>query len=278
MQCRRRLLIGVAGGLLAPMAIRPAQAAPTAALWPRWVAHDPGATAAIDHGDWDRFLKSYVVESPDGINRVAYGRVSDADRAALNRYLDRLAASAVDSLNRAEQRAYWINLYNALTLRVVLDQYPVASIRDIRTSPGLFSIGPWGRKLVRVQGEEVSLDDIEHRILRPIWRDPRLHYAVNCASLGCPNLMREAYTAANCERFLEEGARAYINHPRGAGITARRLRVSSIYVWFMADFGGSAAGVIAHLRRYAGVELTQALATVERIAEDSYDWTLNDTR
>lgn len=273
MQCRRRFLIGVAGGLLA---VRPAQAAPAAELWPRWQAH--GTTGSIDHGDWDGILKAYVVESPDGINRVAYGRVSAADRAVLDRYLDRLAASAVDTLNRAEQRAYWINLYNALTLRVVLDHYPVASIRDIRISPGLFSIGPWGRKLVRVQGEEVSLDDIEHRILRPIWRDPRLHYAVNCAALGCPNLMREAYTADNCERLLEAGASAYVNHPRGADIAAGRLRVSSIFVWFIADFGGNAEGVIAHLRRYAGVELAQALATAQRIADDRYDWTLNDTR
>lgn len=273
MQSRRRILIGAASALVA---WREAQAAPKAELWPRWQAHDANATARVDHGEWDQFLKTYVLESPDGINRVAYGRVSVAARAALDRYLERMTARAVDALNRDEQRAYWINLYNALTVRVVLDHYPVASIRDIAISPGLFSVGPWRRKLARVHGEELSLDDIEHRILRPIWGDPRLHYAVNCASLGCPNLQRAAHTAADGEAMLEAGARSYVNHPRGALVADGRLRVSSLYVWFMEDFGGSAAGVIAHLRRYAGPAL--ALADVMGIAADHYDWALNDAR
>jgi Protein of unknown function, DUF547 len=87
----------------------------------------------------------------------------------------------------------------------------VASIRDIAISPGLFSVGPWGRKLIEVEGEPLSLDDIEHRILRPIWRDPRLHYAVNCAALGCPNLRSSAFTAANADILLETAASDYVN-------------------------------------------------------------------
>jgi Protein of unknown function, DUF547 len=87
----------------------------------------------------------------------------------------------------------------------------VASIRDIAISPGLFSVGPWGGKLIEVEGEPLSLDDIEHRILRPIWRDPRLHYAVNCAALGCPNLRSSAFTAANADILLETAASDYVN-------------------------------------------------------------------
>ncbi|MBI3453196.1 MAG: DUF547 domain-containing protein [Rhodospirillales bacterium] len=253
-----------------------AAAAPKADLWPRWQTHDPASAAMIDHAAWGGFLKSYVVKSADGVNRVAYGRVTPADRAALDAYIARLAALPIDGFNRDEQRAYWINLYNALTVRVVLDRYPVATIRDIRISPGLFAIGPWGKKLVAVAGEKLSLDDIEHRILRPIWKDPRLHYAVNCAALGCPNLVREAYTAANTERLLDDGARAYVNHPRGAQFTGERLKVSSIYVWFQEDFGNNDAGVIAHLRRYAGPGLAARLAATGRIADDDYDWKLND--
>ena len=104
--------------------------------------------------------------------------------------------------SRDEQLAYWINLYNALTVKVILDHYPVKSILDIDISPGWFSIGPWGKKLVAVEGVEISLDDIEHRILRPIWRDPRIHYALNCAAVGCPNLLREAFTGATAEVLL----------------------------------------------------------------------------
>lgn len=255
-----------------------AHAAPKADLWERWARHDPASTRTIDHGAWDALVKAHVVPGADGIHRVAYGRFPAADRAALAGYLAALQGTAVDGLARDEQRAFWINLYNALTVSVVLDRHPVDSIRDIRISPGLFAVGPWGKKLATVAGEALSLDDIEHRILRPVWRDPRIHYAVNCASLGCPNLPREAFTAANTERLLAEGARAYVNHPRGARVENGRLTVSSIYVWFREDFGGSDAGVIAHLRAYAAPPLAAALAGVTRIAGDTYDWSLNEAR
>ncbi|WP_193172942.1 DUF547 domain-containing protein [Nisaea nitritireducens] len=255
----------------------PAGAAPKAALWDVWAAHDPASAIAVDHAGWDRFLGQYVRPGSDGVNRVAYDEVTTADRKALDGYIDALAAVPVRSLSQAEQLPLWVNLYNALTVRVVLEHYPVASIRDIDISPGFFADGPWGKKLVTVEGEAVSLDDIEHRILRPIWSDPRIHYAVNCASLGCPNLHTRAMTAENAEAFLEEAAIAFINHPRGARIEDGKLYVSSIYDWFDVDFGGNDAGVIAHLKAYAQGELAGALTGVSRIADDSYDWRLNGT-
>lgn len=263
--------------VLALLALIPnAWAAPKAELWPRWAANDPASARTVDHAAWGGFLAAHVSTGPDGINRLAYGRVSAADRGSLKAYVGRLAAEPVSTLNRAEQRALWINLYNALTVDVVLDHHPVASIRDIDISPGLFSDGPWGRKLVAIEGENVSLDDIEHRILRPVWRDPRLHYALNCASLGCPNLLAKPFTAANADELLDIAARAYVNHPRGAHVSEGKLVVSSIYAWFEADFGGSDAGVIAHLKRFAAPELRAALDGVTRIDDDAYDWRLND--
>ena len=279
-----RLLAALAVLIVSGALSRPAMAAfeslfaPKADLWQRWTAHDPASKARVDHGAWDRFLKRYVAESADGINRVAYAKVTPTDRRALDAYVGRLAATRVSKLSRAEQRAYWINLYNALTLNVVLARYPVASIRDIDISPGLFADGPWDRKLATIEGTKVSLNDIEHRILRPIWRDPRLHYALNCASLGCPNLRREAYTVANTEALLEAGARDYVNHPRGVSINGSDLTVSSIYVWFKPDFGGSDAGVIAHLRRYAAPGLKKKLAGASSIGRHVYDWKLNDLK
>ena len=255
-----------------------ASAAPRADLWPRWQAHDPASTEVIDHGDWTRLLQAYGVESEDGIVRVDYGRFSDADKQALKSYIEHLAATAVSSLNRDEQMAFWINLYNALTVDLVLDHYPVGSILKINISPGFFSVGPWGKKLAMVGGEELSLDDIEHRILRPIWRDPRIHYAVNCASLGCPNLALEAYTAENVERLLEANAVAHVNHPRGARFENGELIVSSIYRWFVADFGGGNAGVLKHLRQYARGELAANIARNNFIGGDEYDWSINDLK
>jgi hypothetical protein len=252
----------------------PAAAAPKAELWHRWTAHDPAATVTIDHSAWDRFVETYVSSFPDGVNRVAYADVTNADRRQLARYIDTLTAIRIRSYNRAQQRAYWINLYNALTVKVVLDHYPVKSIRQIK--PHLFSIGPWQEKRIMVEGAELSLDDIEHRILRPIWRDPRLHYALNCASIGCPNLLNQAFTAANSETLLTRAARAYINNPRGAELRNGRLVVSSIYKWYKEDFGDTDTGVIGHLRRYAEPALSAQLRETTRISAYRYDWALND--
>ncbi len=260
------LLLGAGGAL----------AAPKAELWPRWETHDPASTAAVDHGAWGSFLAAYLVaDHPSGVNRVRYAAVTAEDRSRLEAYVDRLAATPVSTLARPEQKAYWINLYNALTVRVILEHYPVASIRKIRLG-GWFSSGPWDEKLVTVEGERVSLNDIEHRILRPIWRDNRIHYAVNCASVGCPNLAAEPYTAANTDRLLDEGARAYVNHPRGASLDGDRLTLSSIYEWYQADFGGSEAGVLAHLRSWAAPPLDARLAGFAGRIRYEYDWSLNE--
>ncbi len=251
-------------------------AAPKADLWARWMDHDPDATSQVDHSSWDNFLSRYVSGSPNGINRIAYAKVSKADHENLQSYIYSLSDTAPSTFNRLEQRAYWINLYNALTVKVVLDHYPITTIRKINISPGLFSAGPWGKKLAQVEGEKLSLDDIEHRILRPIWKDARIHYALNCASKGCPNLQTRAFTAANAEVMLEKGAKEFINHPRGATVKDRRLIVSSIYDWFKEDFGDSDQGVIDHLKIYANPGLKEKLEVITEIDDDDYDWSLNE--
>ena len=248
-------------------------AAPNADLWERWTAHNSASNVRIDHRHWGQLLRQYLYVGEDGIHLFAYGRVSEADRDKLNRYIDRLSQTVISSYNRDVQRAYWINLYNALTIQEVLRFYPVDSIRDI--SSGIFSAGPWDKELITVEGEDLTLNDIEHRILRPIWKDPRIHYAVNCASIGCPNLRLRVYTGGNTDYRLDRAAREYINHPRGASVNDGKLRVSSIYAWFVADFGGDDAGVIAHLKQYATPELARALATISEIDGDDYDWSIN---
>jgi hypothetical protein len=261
--------------LLLVSRISTAFAAPKADLWPRWTAHDADSSGIIDHDAWNAWLGRFVVISADGINRVAYGRVTADDRKVLQAYIQSLAALDISTYNRAEQFAYWVNLYNALTVDIVLEHYPVQSIREIKS--GFFSFGPWGMELITIEGESLTLDDIEHRILRPIWQDARIHYAVNCASLGCPNLQRQAFTAASTESLLESAAREFINHPRGALVEDGRLVVSSIYDWFVDDFGGNDRGVIEHLKSYAEADLRRALSGVDRISDDRYDWQVNDS-
>ena len=252
--------------------------APQAELWSFWDTQDATATQTIDHSAWDDFLGRYLQQGDDGINRLRYAEVSASDRTALQDYIAQLQAIPIRQYKRDEQLAYWINLYNSLTVDIVLQHYPVASIRDIDISPGLFADGPWGKKLLIIEGQAVSLNDIEHRILRPIWHEPRLHYALNCASLACPNLHQRAYTAQDMDQTLDTVASAYVNHPRGVRIEKGQLIVSSIYSWFREDFGKDEAAVIAHLLNYAEAELAQSLQGLTRIDDDEYDWRLNDTQ
>ena len=271
-----RLYITVAV-LMAPLLFHCVSfAAPKSLLWDYWLPNNPESIEKVDHSPWDLFLRTYIVQGEDSINRVAYGKVSKADHKALKNYITGLSHIHVLKLNRAEQQAYWINLYNALTIDVILDHYPVKSIRDIDISPGWFSDGPWGEKLLRVEGVEITIDDIEHRILRPIWKDPRIHYAVNCAAIDCPNLQIEAFTAENTEKLLDKGAREYINHKRGVTTKDKKLKVSSIYKWFISDFGVNDEGVINHLKEHANPELRIKLEGMKGISGHDYDWALND--
>lgn len=249
-----------------------------AALAALFLAASP---AAADEAGYDSLLARYVRASADGINRVDYAAWSGngADRAALDDYVSELASQRPSGFARERAFAYWINLYNAATLKVVLARYPVASIRDIR-SEGVLDprglIGPWRTRLVEVEGRRLSLDDIENTILRPTFRDPRVHYAINCASIGCPNLMARAWRSETLEADLDAAARDYVNHSRGVVVAADgAVRASRIYDWFSADFGGADSAIIAHVRRYAEPELAERLAGVSRIAGYDYDWSLN---
>ncbi len=241
-----------------------------------------GSAAKVDHAQWDRLLKTYVQVGADGINRVAYARFKAEAHDQLKGYIAQLEGVTVATLDRSEQFAFWANLYNAKTIEIVLQKYPVASIKDISLGGGLIASvkgGPWAAKVVKVSGQDLSLDDIEHGIMRRVFKDPRVHYAVNCAALGCPNLMPEAFVGERLEQQLDAAARAFINSSRGARSADGRIQTSSIYNWFQADFGGNAKGVVSHLQQYAEPELKQAL---EKSSPGGlsyeYDWRLNDAK
>jgi hypothetical protein len=252
--------------------------APKKEPWPLWQAHDPASSIQVDHARWGRVLGRYLHTGKDGITLFDYAALKGDGLGELDAYLKGLEAVPVRRLTRPRQLAFWLNLYNALTVRTVARAYPVDSIRDIDISPGLFADGPWGKPLTRVEGEALTLNDIEHRIVRPLWNDPRVHYALNCASLGCPNLAPSPYRADDLETMLESAATTFINSPRALWWDDERLWVSSIYAWFQGDFGGDDAGILAHLSRYAEPDLRRRLARVERIRDHDYDWGLNAWR
>lgn len=243
----------------------------------RFAKHDPASTITVDHTAWDQMLKAHV--KPDGdLNRVDYAAWKRESRDDLLAYIERLEQTDVASLSRDEQYAYWVNLYNAVTVALILKHYPVDTIRDIDISPGFFSNGPWGAKLVTVGGVELSLDNIEHDILRVNWDEPRVHYAVNCAAVGCPNLARDAYTGERLDDQLDAAAAAYVASPRGVHFDGERVTASKIYSWYDDDFGNSEAGVIAHLRKHADDETARRLSGLSSIDNYAYDWSLNDVR
>jgi hypothetical protein len=250
--------------------------APKSELWAFWNVVDTQNPTAIDHADWAEFLRRYLSMSSDGIAELSYGKVSDEDRRNLLGYVNRLSDLNIRSYRKPEQLAYWINLYNARTVLLVLDNYPVESITDIKLSGGFFTSGPWSEKIMLIEGQPISLNDIEHRILRPIWQDPRVHYALNCASHGCPNLPEVPFTAGNTSQLLDKGARNYINHPRGVRHDNNGLVLSKIYAWFADDFGDDNLALFAHLSRYADDDLLAVLKTNPAVSNYEYDWRLND--
>lgn len=236
-------------------------------------AFRPGGNGRIDHGAFAAILAAIVRPDSAGYNRVDY-RAARERRKALTDYVKVLEAVDPRSLSRDEAHAYWINLYNAKTLDVVVAHLPVKSIRDIDLGGGgLFKRGPWSAKLMRVAGVDLTLDDVEHRIVRPIFRDPMSHYGLNCASYSCPNLATKPYTGANVDQLLREGAVHYVNHPRGVRVDGRRITASKIYDWYAEDFGG-AAGTRDHWIAHASADHAAAIrsATATRY---EYDWSLN---
>lgn len=250
-------------------------AAPSSEAIEFWIAHEETSTKTVSHQAWQEILDVYLDSTNDsGVNRFDYAAVSAADLAKLESYLDSLQGIEPRQLSRAEQLPFWINLYNALTVKVVLDNLPVTSIRKIRflTSP----FGPWDKNLIEVAGKKLTLNDIEHRILRPIWKDPRIHFSVNCASIGCPNLASKAFTADNSDALMERSAVDFINHARGVDIKADKVVLSSIFDWYGTDFGDNQHQILAYLSKYYQGENKQGLSLESRKIEFQYDWRLNN--
>jgi len=241
-----------------------------------WARHDANSEPVIDHGSWQAFLDRYISTDREGINRVNYGAVDERDQAALKRYLDDLQAVPIHQYRRDEQLAYWVNLYNAKTVDIVLDHYPVSSIRDIKLGSGLIVVGPWGAPVLRVSGRMLSLNNIEHAIIRPVWQDQRIHYVLNCAAVGCPNLSKKAYDGDSIDAAMTAAAEVYVNDPRGVSFDDDKLRLSKIYAWFREDFGDDTESVLSSVARYAMPPLKDKLGEHGRIDHYAYDWSLND--
>ena len=223
----------------------------------------------VNHGPFQAFLDAHLVtETDDGIHRLDYRAALD-DLEALSAYVAGLEAIDPASLPDQEALAYWLNFYNAGMIQLILQRGEFDSVIEDQFYHFLTDH-------FTVAGQALSLDKIEHQVIRVQWAEPRIHYGLNCASLSCPNLQPEVFTGLELEGQLDAAARAYINHPRGVGpVRGARVEVSEIFDWFQEDFGGTDAAVIEHLRLYAAPDLAANLASARRLRFQPYDWTLN---
>lgn len=264
---------------VAPFVPEPPQAQVAAGLIdPVFAISDPSSTRLVDHTPWDHFLSRYLVTDKACLNRICYARVTCNDRKRLHQYICELQSTDVRGLNSNEQLAFWLNLYNAKVVELALQNYPIRSIRLIKKD--LFDfLGPFDDPgAVEVLGIQLSLNDIESGIVRPLFQDPRIHYGLNCASYGCPNLARTAWTADTIDHQLDQAAYRFINSGRAVKKGLGGLRVSKIYKWYADDFGGTDRAVIEHLCRYANPETRSMLRGKTTIAGYFYDWSLNDAK
>jgi hypothetical protein len=222
----------------------------------------------VPHEQLDRLLKKHV--GADGmVDYQGFRR----DSAALDQYL-RLLESAhpdAETWSREEQMAYWINAYNAYTIRLILRHYPVASIKDIKKGVA-FVNSVWDIKFIHIQGHTYDLNNIEHNILRPVFKDARIHAAVNCASFSCPKLRPEAYTAARLDRQLDDAMRQFVNDPLRNRISPGKAEVSEIFKWFKGDFERDAGSVQAYLNRFSETKIPEKTD----LKYIDYEWKLND--
>ncbi|AWN72643.1 DUF547 domain-containing protein [Legionella anisa] len=244
-------------------------------LWPKWEVNSPLSKEVISHKLWQDFLNRRIVTNEENINLVDYTHMTQTDLNLLKDYLKSMSEVNINNYNRDEQLAYWINVYNALTVQIIANYYPVTSVQEINISPGLFSIGPWGANLITIKNTTLTLDDINNRIIRAIWNDPRTHYAVNNGTIGAPNLSRKIYQGKLIEEQLNQAASTYINSLRGVNVIEGKLIISKLYDWYEEDFGGTKHDVIFHLLQFAKEPLLSQLKHINSIDSYIYNWHIN---
>lgn len=218
----------------------------------------PPPAPAVTHEAWDALLQKYV--SAQG--KVNYKGLK-ADKKALESYTQLLSANPpAEGWSRNEKLAYWINAYNAFTVKLIVDNYPLKSIMDLSGGK------PWDQKWIKIGDKTYSLNNIENDIIRPQFKEARIHFAVNCAATSCPALLNRAWTAGNLSANLEKQTKNFVNNSSFNKIGAEKIQISKIFEWYAADFGN----LIEFLNKYSDTKI-KATAKIEYL---EYQWGLNE--
>ena len=215
-------------------------------------------TEKVKYQDWELLLQKHV--TPNGIvDYIGFKK----DITKFNLFLTELSNTKINSTwTKEDKMAYWINVYNAFTIKLVVYNYPVRSIKEIDN--------PWKQSFFKINGKMMSLDQVEHEILRK-FNDPRIHFAINCASASCPRLIQIAYTSENLYRLLERQTKEFINDPFYNTITNYTVNVSKIFSWFKKDFKDYSGSVENFINQYSSIKINNQ----KEKGFKNYDWSIN---
>ena len=213
----------------------------------------------FDYKSYNKFLGNYVSEK----GNVNYDKIK-TNKSELDAIIKQFEKTQPnDQWSRDEKIAYFINAYNVYTLKIVTENYPLKSIKDI---PSV-----WDKKFILSNKEKISLGDVEHKILRKM-KEPRIHFAINCASFSCPNLLNEAYLPQTLDKQLEVAAKAFVNDKTKNTITASEIKISEIFNWFGGDFKTKKTSVIDFINKYS----TSKINKETKVKYLEYNWSLNN--
>lgn len=218
-----------------------------------------------DYSEWTRILKSYY----DPAHGMDYAGLKARDFAMVQKIRTQLGRVKPAALNKKQQLAYWINVYNVNTVATILEHYPVDSIRDISTDP-IIRLNVFKKERIPAEGTILSLDTVENEKIRDGFHDPRIHFAINCAAKSCPPIRTEAYDGAHIDAQLDDQVRRFV--AANVRVSGNVVHTTKIMDWFGKDFDAWAGGKLAFLRRYMKIDGNPDFAY------DDYDWALNDWR
>lgn len=218
------------------------------------------SSGSLSHDKWAKMLNQYVTEN----GNVNYDGFKESE-SQLDQYLNHLKSNAPkDNWSKEHSMAYWINAYNAFTIKLILKNYPLKSIMEINSGKA------WDLQFIEIGGKKLSLNDIEHNILRKRYKDPRIHFAVNCASVSCPKLVNRPFLATTLQVQLESAAKQFVNNAKKNSISADKIQISKLFEWYSGDFTDGQS-LIAYLNKYSKIKINPKA----KISYMAYDWNLN---
>ncbi len=270
MKLKHPLIIALMTGLLGASSAVTAESGQSPMFWAK---SNESNRDTVNHRQWNELLSTHVVNTGQGVNRFRYGSVDKNEQKRLSDYIAYLAKIDPRDYSRDEQKAYWLNLYNALNVKLISENYPIKSIRDIGNKMAGSSL--LTKPLIQVADNPLSLNDIENRILRPIWKDHTIHFGLNCANMTCPGLLPKAFTGKNVTSLLKQSGRDFINKQNGVTLKNGKLTAAGVFGQYRSDFATDDKMMLKVFAHYADDRLALYLLGFKGEINYVHDYSLN---